>query len=181
MKDSEKIKIKKYFGDIYLEQNGIILDKICPVCKQAIDEKKQFCKCGAFIKKKNNFHRWVILIFSFLVSLFVVTYLNSTYDLKLFGNISFENLQINSLSPVNIQLISSLNGTSYKKYVQNIYTNPNDDSAIFILIRPTLWHMLNEKDKNIILQKVKAKGEMIIKQKYPNLNKKISVKYANAG
>lgn len=180
MRNSEKIKVKKYFDEIYLEKNGIILDKICPVCKKAVEENEKYCTCGAFVGKKDRFHQWVILTFSFFISALLIFYLSWNYNFDIFSAISPENFQISSLSPLNIQFISALNDTPYKKYVQNIYTRPHEDNVIIILIRPSLWHMLKENDKKIILQIVKEKGEVVIKQKFPNLNKKVSVQYANA-
>jgi predicted nucleic acid-binding Zn ribbon protein len=180
MKKTEKIEIKEYFDDIYLEKNGVIADRFCPACKKVVDEDKQFCECGVLVNQKHKSYGWTALVILFLVLLSLTTYLSFDKKINIFSIISPDNLQISSLSPLNIQLISSLNDTPYKKYVQNIYVKDEDKNSIFILIRPSLWHILNENDKKKILELVQAKGELIYKEKYPDSVEKISINYANA-
>lgn len=180
--EKEKIKIKSYHDDIYFEKNGIILDKFCPVCRRVLDKKRKFCECGFFIKARNNAFSWGVF-FVFLVMglplLLVLIANTKIFEEKFFSIVNPQNFKMVSISPINIQVISALNNTKYREYVQNVYTKPKEENKLVILIRPSLWNMLEEREKKDILNILGKSWQKLYSEKNPDSKKKPTVIFAN--
>jgi hypothetical protein len=176
------IFLKNWKDDFYLEQNGIIIDKFCPNCKKILLEDKNFCNCGFFLKAEKNSVYWsstlpvllitVLLIFSGLITLpKFKDYAKTKYKKH--------SQSINALSPINIQVITSLKNSSYVDYIQNVYVKPKQENKLVILIKPMSWNFLSKDEKKEILKNVKENWDVIYKENHPESKLKTQVSFAN--
>ena len=172
------------FKDNYLllEKDKIIIDKTCPHCKKLLIEEKEFCDCGFFLKARKNsiifgyiFSIWLIVGFLLLISLFGFQKIKS-YTVQAMHK---KGTGINSLSPVNVQIISSLKNSSFDNYIQNIYVKPGEENKLMILIKPNLWNTLTKKEKQELIDQVYKNWVVVYRQKYPDLKEKPEVLFAN--
>ncbi|MCK7521099.1 MAG: hypothetical protein MZV64_27115 [Ignavibacteriales bacterium] len=172
-------KIGKY---VFLEKDGVILDKICPECKRVIIQDNDFCECGFFLKAqiqtKLYFTVLIIAVFTiFLILVFVLNF-DKVQNFKL-SKIKENNIDLSSLSPINIQIMTNLKKTSYRVYIQGIYVNPKEENTLMIMIKPTLWGDLTDKEKQDLTNQVFEQWEVIYKHNHPESLKKPFIKFAN--
>lgn len=77
-----------------------------------------------------------------------------------------------------VEAIKSLKGTDYVDYVQRVYVNPAEENKLMILIKPNYWPMLNQKDKDVILEKTAKKWQEIYAPE-PDSVEEPEVRFAN--
>lgn len=182
--NNKQICLKFIHNDLYFEKNSIIQDKTCPNCKKLIFEEKDFCDCGFFLKAQKNSIFWsAVLAIWLVVSLVVLVGLIKLTDNKYltFNHLKSKNLNFNSLSPLNIQVISSLKNSKYNSYIQNIYIMPQKNNELRVLIKPSHWDILPDGDRKELLKDVLIKWQTIYKNNYPNSTKEPKVSFANSG
>lgn len=179
---NNEINLKSIEDYFYLEKNNIILDKTCPGCKKLIIKKKDFCECGFFIKARENSILWSAVFSVWLsIGIFFLAGLINFEDIKnhCLDGLNKKNMDFNTLSPINIQIITSLKNSTYNEYIQNIYVKPKEKNKLMILIKPNLWNILSSQEKNELLAQINKNWEVLYKQKYPLSKEKPEVNYSN--
>lgn len=176
------VNIRSSGKDIYLEKQGIIQDKVCKNCKKLILDNKDFCECGFFLKSEKNSVFWSSVIIPLL--LIGVILLVGAVHFENIKNLAAEKIKeqkisFNSLSPVNIQMITSLKNSPYDEYIQTIYVKQGEKNRLQVLIKPTYWDLLNQDEKEDLLNLIKNNWKLIYKQKYPNSVLKPKAEFAN--
>lgn len=166
---------------INIEEENIILDKTCPHCNKLLINQKDFCDCGFFLKAFNNSVLWSnVLSVSLILGIILIISFVSLNNIKIFTSEKFKkNMDFNSLSPVNIQVISSLKKSPYDGYIQNIYIKSKEKNKLMILIKPTLWHTLTKKEKEALVNQVSQNWRIIYKRNNPDSTEESIVKFAN--
>lgn len=165
-----------------MEKNGVVIDKLCPKCKKPVLSENQLCKCGFRTKSlKNNsfalFFGASALVTSLLLGTLIVN-IHPHKDKKTSGA-QEQKLDFDSLSPVNVQVISSLKDYPFRSLVQNVYVKPDKDEHLVILINPSLWSRLKKEEKSVIFNTIDKNWQKIYKKRNPNSAKKTSVSFAN--
>lgn len=176
------MKIVKKLSSNPETSNNIILDKTCPGCKKLLINDKRFCECGFFLKSHKNSVFFGYIFSVWLVSvILILTGLSGFNKVKTYGLQAFHKnkTSVNSLSPLNVQIISSLKNTSYDSYIQSIYVKPDEKNKLIILIKPNLWNTLTKKEKEELINQVSINWKIIYKQRNPNLKQKPEVQFAN--
>ncbi|MDD3014763.1 MAG: hypothetical protein PHC34_13765, partial [Candidatus Gastranaerophilales bacterium] len=125
---------------------------------------------------------WSSVIFPVL--LIGIVCLAGTINFEGIKNLAIEKIKIqitsfNSLSPVNIQIITSLKNSPYKEYIQTIYVKQGQKNILQVLIKPTFWDLLTPDEKKDLRKLVKNNWKTIYKQSYPNSVLKPDVEFAN--
>ena len=163
------------------EKDNVILDKTCPRCNKLLINKQDFCDCGFFLKAFNNSTLWGgILSITFITGIILIIGLVSLTNVKSFASQKFKkDMDFNSLSPINIQVISSLKKSPYDGYIQNIYVKPKEKDKLMILVKPTLWHTLTKKEKEALVNQVSQNWKIIYKRNNPDSTEEPIVKFAN--
>jgi len=186
MRAKELIKNKfniRFSGkDIYLEKTGIVQDRICKNCKKLILTEKDFCECGFFLKAEKNSIFWnsVLLPLFFIGIICLVGIINFENIKSLTAEkVKEQKISFNSLSPVNIQMITSIKGSPYDEYVQNIYIKQGQKNRLIILVKPTYWDFLTSKEKKNLLNYIGNIWKTLYKKSYPNSVLKPNVEFAN--
>jgi len=177
-----KVNIRFSGKDIYLEKKGIIQDKTCKNCKKLILHDKDFCECGFFLKSEKNSVFWGSVIFPLLI--IGLVWLAGTISFEGIKNLTFEKIKkqkisFTSLSPVNIQVITSLKSSEYNEYIQTIYVKQGEKNVLQVLIKPTYWDLLTPDEKKDLLALVKNNWKIIYRQNYPNSVLRPEVEFAN--
>lgn len=176
----EQLKVYSYYEDIYFEKNGVIVDKVCPKCNKIIFKDKDFCDCGFYLKANKNNSLWsALVVISTVVLVGATVLLINLQNLKY--NINSNGLDFTALSPINIQVIASLKSTKYRGYIQNVYTRPDEDNKLIILIRPSLWNILGKAEKEELKGMLKENWEKVYQNKFPDSKNKTAVSFANTG
>src|SRR3989339_186946 len=172
---NNKVYIRFTGSDFYLEKNKIILDKTCPFCKKVLVKESDFCDCGFFLKAAENSRLWgaILVIFFIIGLLFIVSIVNidNARD-YVTARMQENHMNVNSLTPIKIQVISSLKDSSYDGYIQSTYTKPKEDHKLMVLIKPTLWYTLTKEEKNGLLGQLTSIWNKIYRQNYPDSTKK---------
>jgi hypothetical protein len=177
---NKKILLKLINDDFYLIKNSIILDETCPECKNLIFEDKAFCECGFYIKAALNSVFWSrIIAIWVIVGLFCLVGLIKLDEIKKNGIAYSHNIDFNNLSPVNVQVMTSLKNSPYYDYIQNVYTKTGDNNKLSILIKPALWNILSSKEKQDLTDQAKKNWKIIYTRNYPDSKKQTSVSFAN--
>ncbi|EKE02017.1 MAG: hypothetical protein ACD_20C00435G0006 [uncultured bacterium] len=163
------------------KKDNVILDKTCPRCNKLLINKQDFCDCGFFLKAFNNSTLWGgILSITFITGIILIIGLVSLTNVKSFASQKFKkDMDFNSLSPINIQVISSLKKSPYDGYIQNIYVKPKEKDKLMILVKPTLWHTLTKKEKEALVNQVSQNWKIIYKRNNPDSTEEPIVKFAN--
>ncbi|OGH99421.1 MAG: hypothetical protein A2104_02415 [Candidatus Melainabacteria bacterium GWF2_32_7] len=161
--------------------NNIIFDKACPRCNKLIVTNKDYCACGFYLKAFNNSIFWTsVLSACFFIGFILIIGLVGLNSVRNYASHKLQNkLDFNSLSPINIQIISSLKRSPYDGYIQNIYVKPKEENKLMILIKPNLWHTLNKKEKENLVKQVSENWKIIYKRNNPDSTKESLVKFAN--
>jgi len=160
----------------------VIWDKICPKCKNFIYGSNTFCTCGYSVARERLIKLWSIIIFTwFFIIVFVFFTFNSFSELN---SIVYKKLESNdsdfySLSPANVQIITSLRNSKYKDYIQTIYVNPKEKNKLMVLIKPVYWDMLPLEEKELLKQIIMKKWGEIYQNTTPVSKLKPEVKLAN--
>jgi hypothetical protein len=177
-----KINIKFSGRDIYIEKMGIIQDKKCRNCNKLILKEQDFCECGFFLKAEKDSVFWSLTFISFIFIYFIILFAIISYNnIKYITSteIKTQKTNLNSLSPINIQIITSLKNSQYYDYIQNIYIKQGTDNVLLILIKPSFWDLLSKENKQKLLNLVIIHWKIIYKQKYPLSKRSPIVKFAN--
>jgi hypothetical protein len=179
---TKNIKLKNADNFIYLEKNWIIQDRFCPKCNKPLIDNTDFCKCGFFLKANRNSFIWggVLSIWFIIGILLLISFL--CFDKMKISKpyqIMIKKTDFNSLSPINIQVITSLKNSSYDDYIQNIYVKPKEEHKLVILIKPSLWNTLTSKEKKDLLNQVSENWKILYKEKYPDSPQEPQVYFAN--
>jgi hypothetical protein len=177
-----KVKLKKLDNQYYLEKDNIIIDKTCPGCGKFIIEEKDFCVCGCYLKGKRIFRLWgTFLLLYVIMGILVLTGLANITKARTFFSKEGKKSEwsIDSLAPVNIQLIGSLKDTSYDGYIQSIYVKPHQENKLQILIKPSLWNTLSKNEKNDLFKQLNTRWTDIYKHNNPDSKEKPIVGFAN--
>lgn len=180
--NNNQIYLKSVNNAFYFEKNKIILDKTCPICKRHLLEDKAFCSCGFFLKAAKTSRYWSILVSIWLIIGFVV--LIGLINLEKFKELTYNKFKENktnmcSISPVNIQIITSLKNSSYGDYIQNIYLKTNENNKLLVLIKPGFWVIITPKEKKDLITLIENKWKILYQQKYSYSNKKPEVYFVN--
>lgn len=169
-------------NNAYFEKDSVIVDKVCPKCKKLILEEKDFCKCGFFLKAAENSAFWTPIISTWLI--LGIIFLAGVIKLEGSRNFSFKkhpqpDISLDSISPINIQIISRLKNSPYVNCIQNMYVKPESENKLIILIKPHFWKNLTSDKKQEILNLVKKNWEIIYRENYPKSAKNPEVRFAN--
>ena len=180
--NNNQIYLKSVDNDFYFEKNKIILDKTCPMCKRHILEEKDFCDCGFFLKAAKTSRYWSTIIFIWLIIGFII--LTGIINMEKFKGLAYNKFKENkmdlySLSPVNIQIITNLKNSPYGVYIQNIYLKPRENNKLMVLIKPNSWAIITPKAKKDLITLIEDKWKILYQQNYPDSNKKPEVYFAN--
>jgi len=160
----------------------IIWDKICPKCKNFIYGNNDFCTCGFSAAKERLIKLWGIIAFTwFFIIVFVLFTFNSFSQLNsvVYNKLEKNNSDFYSLSPANVQIITSLRYSKYKDYIQTIYVNPKEKHKLMVLIKPVYWDMLPFEEKELLKQAVMKKWGEIYQNTTPSSKVKPEVQLAN--
>lgn len=185
-KESEMSKsqvlLKSQNDKFYFVKDNIIVDKTCPQCKKILFEENDFCRCGFFIKAENTSRFWTKMLAVWLSMGFV--FIVAVINLQNLGNhlsVKYKdhNMDFSSVAPLNIQILISLNNSPYIDYIQNVYIQPNEDNKLYILIKPDLWKIMTNDEKNDMLNAVKTNWTEIYKKNFPLAQKKPEASFAN--
>ena len=84
-----------------------------------------------------------------------------------------------SLSPVNIQIITSLRDSKYKDYIQTIFVHPKQKNILMVLIKPVYREMLSPSEKEQLKQTILKKWTNIYQNTPGNPKSKPTVLLAN--
>jgi len=182
-KENKKITPVFFYDDVYFKKNNIIIDKTCPKCSKIIFKDRDFCSCGFFLKAHKNsvlYSIAVILgIFLFLVfSLFIINFKTNKY-FKI-AQSQMKNINFQEVSPPHIQMLSKIKNSSYKDYVQSVYIDPKKDYSLVIIIKPSLWKIMKEDEKNKLFNKISKEWEKLYRQKHPGSNLTTETRFANS-
>lgn len=163
-------------------KRAIIWDKICPKCKNFIYGNNAFCTCGYSVARERIIKLWGIIAFTwFFIIVFVFFAIGSFSQLN---SLVYKKLENNdsgfySLSPANVQIITSLRNSKYKDYIQTIYINPKEKHILMVLIKPVYWDMLPLEEKELLKQIVMKKWNEIYRNTTPSSKLKPEVHLAN--
>lgn len=175
-------KINFADNKINLQKNKkIIWDKTCPKCKNMVSES-DYCLCGYSLAADRSAKLWGIVIFTWLFIIgFIFIFINSFVQ---FNEIIYKKLETNSsnfylLSPVNVQVVSSLKTSKYKDYILSVYVDPESKNKLKILIKPVYWNILSGKEKNELKKIILKKWIEIYKNISPESKLKPEVQLSN--
>lgn len=169
--------------DLYFEKNNVIFDKTCPNCKKLLIEDGDFCDCGYFLKStKNSIFLTTIISIWLTIGVIITIILLNIDKIDKFSIEDYKNHNVNfdSLAPVNIQIISKLKNTPYSEHIQSIYVKPKEKNKLVILIKPTVWNILTDKEKQELRNLVEDNWKIIYKQNNSDPTKKPEVSFANS-
>jgi len=159
-------------------QKYILADKSCPKCGKILIEETIFCKCGFFLKSAKNSRVWTILLTTWVITgIISISFLLNLE--KANKKISPHYNKINSISPIEIQIINSLKYTPYDNYIQNIYIKPGQDNKLIVLIKPSLWNNLDKTQKKELLNLINNSWIKIHAPNKPGINIKTKVMFGN--
>lgn len=167
---------------MYVEKSGIIQDKKCKNCNKLILKEKDFCDCGFFRKAEKDSIYWSIMITSLISACLVIITIALQYnnfDTAFNHGKKSTITDINSLSPLNIQMISCLQDSPYYEYIQNIYLEQGSENVLMVLIKPSFWETMSYEKKQNLLNRVNFYWNDIYKQHHPFSKLAPIVKYAN--
>jgi len=179
---NNEICLKFIGNDTYFEKDNIILDKTCPKCNKILIDEFEFCDCGYYLKAAKNSTLWSLIISVWLIiGIFVfITILNVENFSKLsLHKFKYHSESLNSLSHVNIQVITSLKDSYYKDCIQYIYTKPKQDNELVILVKPMMWNIMSPSEKKNLLSQMDKNWKSLYKQYHPVSSKKPVVSFAN--
>lgn len=182
-----KRKIKKTlkrlnFIDHDKHKRAVVWDKICPKCKNFIYGNTAFCTCGYSVSRERIIKLWGIIAFTwFFIIIFVFFTFNNFAKLNsvVYNKLENNNSDFYSLSPANVQIITSLRYSKYKDYIQTIYVNPKEKHKLMVLIKPVYWDMLPLKEKELLKQTILKKWNEIYQNTTPSSKFKPEVQLAN--
>ncbi|GEM_PF-2372334 len=184
-------KLKKTFNKINFIDNDISLqnknrsviwDKTCPICKNPVIDNNSLCLCGYSLSGEKTVKLWGIVVFTWLfIIAFVFLIFNSFSQLNsiIYEKIESSDSNFYSLSPVNIQIISSLKNSRHRDYIQSIYVNSRAKNKLMVLIKPVYWDMLSLKEKTELKQVIIEKWKKIYKNMDFDSKLKPEVHFAN--
>jgi len=121
---------------------------------------------------------FIPIFFIFLISITFVLF--NSLNKILEKDLEKKDFSITSVAPVNIQVITRLNNSTFINYVQKIYIKPKEENKLIILIKPNIWLFLKQKEKDSILLEFSNVWKNIYKQEYPNSLKKPAVFFSNS-
>jgi hypothetical protein len=185
-KDLRK-KVKKTlrrlnFIDSNIHRRAIIWDKICPKCKNFIYGNSDFCTCGYSAVREKTVKLWGIIAFTWFFIIVFACFMFSSFSQIhsiVYKKLEKNNSDFYSLSPANVQIITSLRYSKYRDYIQTIYVNPKAKHRLMVLIKPVYWDMLPSKEKEILKQTILRKWSEIYQSTTPDSKFKPEVSLAN--
>ena len=160
----------------------IIWDKICPKCKNFIYGNNDFCTCGYSVAGERIIKLWGIIAFTWF---FIIVFVGFTFsNFAKLNSVVYNKLEKNdsdfySLSPANVQIITSLRYSKYKDYIQTIYVNPKEKHKLMVLIKPVYWDMLPFEEKELLKHAIMKKWSEIYQNTTPSSKFKPEVQLAN--
>lgn len=163
-------------------KKNIIWDKICPKCKNFIYGNTDFCTCGYSVIREKTVKLWGLIIFTwFFIITFIFFIFNSFSQLNsiVYKKLERKDSGFYSLSPVSVQIITSLRDSKYKNYIQTIYINPKAKNKLMVLIKPIYWEMLPFEEKELLKQIIMKKWNEIYKNTTSDSKLKPEVHLAN--
>lgn len=125
--------------------------------------------------QKKNFIIYLSVLIWFILSMSIL----NSFHYYILKNLNTGKDNINSLTPINIQIITNLKNSNNMDYIQNIYINEKEDNKLNVLIKPNTWLFLKKDQKEALLNEIENIWTIIYKKKYPNSLKKPQVFFSN--
>lgn len=179
----KKTLIKLNFVDNHIHsKKQIIWDKTCPKCKNFIYNNNDFCLCGYSIINEKKIKIWSIVLFTwFFIIAFIFFIFHNFSELNsiIYNKIEKSDSNFYSLSPANIQIITSLKNSKEKNYIQSIYLNTKEKNKLMVIIKPFYWDILKSEEKESLKQIIMKKWTEIYENTNPNSKLKPEVHLAN--
>ncbi len=128
---------------------------------------KNLVECKVFLTKRKSFKTFLLTTFIWIVisSLVFIAFSNiSSKTSFLKDNLENKNNDFYSLTPIKIQIITSLKNSKYKNYIESIYLNPKEKNKLNILIKPNYWDILTNEEKQELTKLITKKWTYIYKK-----------------
>ena len=181
--EKHNIKVINSLENIFFERDGVIVDKFCPKCGRILFCEKDFCKCGYFIKAGKNSAAWTIFLtsaFSGLILFIALFMIIQVHTKKISEKLNLDKINFSSVSPMDVQVLTSLKNTPYRNYIQNIYVKPRQENTIVVIIKPSVWDELKESEKDNMMNLISKNWDNIYHSKYPDSKEKTIAYFGNS-
>ena len=107
----------------------------------------------------------ILFIWMFTISFYFWLFLTVTgFTVKSEEETNLKRKHAFSVYKQGMEVINSLKGTDYLKYVQRIYVNPKEKNRLMIMIKPNYWNILTKDEKEKILLIITGKWRELYKK-----------------
>lgn len=122
----------------------------------------------------------VLFIWGFTVCFYLVLFSGlSQLTHKVVNKIELNKESSFEVYKPGIDIISSLKGKKYLKYVQRLYVHPKEENKMMIMIKPNYWGVISKEEQNKIKSEILEKWEKLYNGSKENEDLKPETEFAN--
>ena len=119
-------------------------------------------------------------IWAFTIGFYIILFSGfSQLSTKIVDKINLSGKNSFSIYKPGIDILNSLQGSSYIKYIHRLYVHPKEENKMMIMIKPNYWGIIDHDEKEKIKSEILKKWEKLYKNSDPEEFLKPEAHFAN--